>query len=151
MWKTLAVHTARPLIGQKLRPVPIVYVPDKSAYRFRPSVRRPAAPECRNAAAPERSGGAGQKQDVLQTGSGQPIHNSPGGLNTGGAGLGLVVPKSARLRFRLPAKAAPAPLLLLPKPNPLRWASVWAPPAAALSAPLQDSPGGLHTGGARLG
>ena len=35
----------------------------------------------------------------------------------------IVVAKSACLRFRLTAKTAPAPLLLLFPANPLRWAS----------------------------
>ena len=39
----------------------------------------------------------------------------------------LVVAKSAKLRFRLAAKTAPAPLLLLSPPDPLRWAPAGAP------------------------
>jgi hypothetical protein len=45
--------------------------------------------------------------------------------------LRLVVAKSAQLRFRLTAKTALAPLLLLSKPNPLRWASIWCEHADA--------------------
>ena len=41
-----------------------------------------------------------------------------------------VVAKSAQLRFRLTAKTAPAPLLLLSNANPLCWASRWGPSAA---------------------
>ena len=44
----------------------------------------------------------------------------------------FVVAKSARLRFCLAAKTAPAPLLLLSNANPLRWALRWGPPAVAL-------------------
>ena len=43
----------------------------------------------------------------------------------------FVVAKSACLRFRLTAKTAPAPLLLLSNANPLRWALRWGPPSAA--------------------
>ena len=35
------------------------------------------------------------------------------------------------LRFHPMMKSAPAPLLLLSKPHPLRWAVVWVPPTAA--------------------
>ena len=43
----------------------------------------------------------------------------------------FVVAKSAQLRFRLTAKTALAPLLLLSNANPLRWALRWEPPSAA--------------------
>ena len=43
----------------------------------------------------------------------------------------FVVAKSACLRFRLTAKTALAPLLLLSNANPLRWALRWGPPSAA--------------------
>ena len=89
--------------------------------------------------------GGRKRGDILD-----PFQDSPRCLDTGGPGLSLVVAKSACLRFRLSAKAAPAPLLLLSKPNPLRWASVWLPPAAALRDPFQDSPRCLDTGGPRL-
>ena len=45
----------------------------------------------------------------------------------GGPCTVLVVAKSAKLRFRLTAKTAPAPLLLLSPPDPLRWAPAGAP------------------------
>jgi len=60
-----------------------------------------------------------------------PLANCPGRLNTGSACLSRVVAKSAALRFHLLLKTALAPLLLLSKPHPLRWAAVWVPPAAA--------------------
>lgn len=58
--------------------------------------------------------GGRKRGDILD-----PFQDSPGGLYTGGPRLSLVVAKSACLRFRLSAKAAPAPLLLLSKSNPL--------------------------------
>ena len=42
----------------------------------------------------------------------------------------LAVAKSASLRFRLPAKTAPAPLLLLSQGDPLRWARLGFPGSA---------------------
>ena len=47
----------------------------------------------------------------------------------------LVVAQSACLRFRLTAKTAPAPLLLLFPANPLRWASPGAPAPLLLLFP----------------
>ena len=44
----------------------------------------------------------------------------------------LVVAKSALLRFRLTAKTAPAPLLLLPQGGPLRWARLGFPEMSGL-------------------
>ena len=59
----------------------------------------------------------------------------------------FVVAKSACLRFRLAAKTAPAPLLLLSNAKPLRWALRWGPPSAAcitdvesLALPLLGAP-----------
>ena len=52
-------------------------------------------------------------------------------LNSRRATGPFVVAKSARLRFRLTAKTALAPLLLLSNANPLRWALRWEPPSAA--------------------
>ena len=52
-------------------------------------------------------------------------------LNSRRATGPFVVAKSAQLRFRLTAKTALAPLLLLSNANPLRWALRWEPPSAA--------------------
>ena len=62
----------------------------------------------------------------------QPLTDDPCHFDTGCACLCRVVAKSAPLHFRLAAKLPSASLLLLSKSNPLRWASIWLPPAAAL-------------------
>ena len=48
----------------------------------------------------------------------------------------LVVAKSAKLRFRLTAKTAPAPLLRLSPPDPLRW----VPAGTPIQKPLGSFP-----------
>ena len=54
----------------------------------------------------------------------------------GGPCTVLVVAKSAKLRFRLTAKTAPAPLLRLSPPDPLRW----VPAGTPIQKPLGSLP-----------